>query len=212
MIAQVGPFPSTEFDEWAPEYDEDVAREVFPFTGYRRALAEVVRLAEPKPCMSVLDLGVGTGNLAELFASLGCEMYCTDFSAEMLMRARAKAPGAHFFLHDLREPFPPGLAQRFDPIVSAYVFHHFEFGEKLRIIQRLLREHLAPWGRLVIADISFPTRQALEDSQQEAGDLWEDEPYWIAEEAVPALECAGAEVWYVQVSECAGVYRISTQL
>jgi putative AdoMet-dependent methyltransferase len=161
--------------------------------------------------MAVLDLGVGTGNLAELFTRLGCELWCTDFSSEMIAIARAKIPSAHFILHDLRQPFPPALERRFDQIVSAYVFHHFELPEKLALIERLVREQLAPGGRLVIADISFPTRQALDAVRQAAGDQWEDEPYWIAAEALPTLERIQLEAAYVQVSDCAGVYRLTYQ-
>jgi putative AdoMet-dependent methyltransferase len=206
------PFPPSEFDEWAAAYDLDVTRDDFPFTGYRRALAEVARAADPRAGMSVLDLGVGTGNLAELFASLGCELWCADFSEEMLERARAKLPAARLFLHDLRAPFPPALARRFDRIVSAYVFHHFEIAEKIAIVQRLVRDHLDPRGRLVIADISFPTQAALETYRLTAGDLWEDEPFWIAGEAVPALEAIGVAAQYAQVSPCAGLYQITRQL
>jgi putative AdoMet-dependent methyltransferase len=201
-------FPPSEFDEWAAEYDFDVGRDEFPFTGYRRALAEVVHQAAPEAGMSVLDVGVGTGNLSELFAAAGCELWCTDFSGGMLELARAKLGPARFFLHDLREPFPPPLARRFDLIVSAYVFHHFELNEKIALIRRLVSDHLAPVGRLVIADISFPTREALDTYRQTAGDLWEDEPFWIADEAVRLLENSGVSVQCVQVSECAGVYRI----
>jgi ubiquinone/menaquinone biosynthesis C-methylase UbiE len=207
-------FPPSDFDSWAPHYDESVSDQGFPLTGYRHALAETVRLAGARAGMTVLDLGTGTGNLAEMFSALGCELWCTDFSSEMLRRARLKIPGAHFFLHDLRQPFPPGLLCRFDRVVSAYVFHHFEQAEKVKIVERIVCDLLAPAGRLVIADISFPTQQALQVVRQSAGNQWEDEPYWIASAALPELAAIGVgdeklDVTYLQVSECAGIYRLS---
>jgi hypothetical protein len=42
-----------------------------------------------------------------------------------------------------------------------------------------------------------------------SGDRWEDEPYWIAAEALPALTGSGAAAAYVQVSSCAGVYQLA---
>ena len=205
--AQTDPFPASDFDQWAAQYDHDVTQPGFPFLGYSEVLAKTFQLAEAKPGMKVLDLGTGTGGLAQFFLSAGCEMWCSDFSSQMLDLARLKLPAAHLFLHDLRQPFPSGLP-RFDRIVSAYVFHHFELPEKLTLLQRLWSTMLAPHGRLVIADISFPTRQALGDFRLAAGAQWEDEPYWIANEALPALQVISDRADYLQVSDCAGIYTI----
>jgi hypothetical protein len=40
------------------------------------------------------------------------------------------------------------------------------------------------------------------------GSLWEDEPYWIADESLAALMADGLRVSYNRVSDCAGVYCI----
>lgn len=201
-------FPPSSFDEWASQYDQNVADGEFPFTGYDRVLAEIVRLAGIRPGLSVLDLGAGTANLIQMFVGQGCDLYGTDFSVEMLERARQKVPTARFFHHDLRQPLPPELPRRFDRMVSAYVFHHFEFDEKVAIVARLAREHLAPGGCLIIGDISFPTCQALDEVRQSAGEQWDDEPYWISVDAIAALDAAGMRVKYRQISTCAGVYNI----
>lgn len=201
-------FPSSEFDQWAAQYDEDVTGEGFPFTGYRRVLAETARLAGARAGMAVLDLGAGTGNLSRLFISQGCQVWGTDFSSEMIERARAKITQARFFLHDLRQVFPPEFARRFDRVVSAYVFHHFELADKLLIVGRIMDGLLAPGGRLVMADISFPDQQALDAARQAAGEAWDDEPYWVAAEALPALRLIYPGAAYTQVADCAGIYRL----
>ncbi|GAP12444.1 methylase [Longilinea arvoryzae] len=208
-LPETDPFPPSEFDQWAGQYDRDVDRPGFPFTGYRRVLSEVVRQAQVQSGMAVLDLGAGTGNLAGLFLALGCEVWCTDFSREMIDRARVKFPAARFFLHDLRQPFPPGLARRFDRITSAYVFHHFELPEKVALLRQLLSDRLEPDGQILIADVSFPTGQALDTARQAAGEGWDEERYWVAAEALPALETLGATLNYTQVSDCAGIYQLS---
>jgi putative AdoMet-dependent methyltransferase len=200
--------PREEFDEWAETYDSSVSINQFPFDGYQVVLSKVVEMAEVRAGMSVLDLGTGTGNLAERFAHLGCELWCTDFSPAMLAKARLKLPQAHFLLHDLREELPAGIPDAFDRIVSAYVFHHFELDEKVRILRRLL-PHLAPGGRLIIGDIAFRDQTALEQVKAEAGAEWEQEYYWLAEDALPALEEAGLAARYMQVSACAAIFVIS---
>ncbi len=209
-MSPTDPFPSSEFDPWAETYDHDVATQNrFPFDGYEQALAIVVKLAAPARGMSVLDIGTGTGNLALRFAARGCELWCTDFSEPMLAKAREKLPDAHFVLHDLRAAWPAELNRRFDRIVSAYVFHHFGLEEKVALCKDLTAHHLASGGKLVLADLSFTNRQAMESFAQSVGALWEQEPYWLADESIQALAAAGLKVAYLQVSVCAGIYTIS---
>jgi cyclopropane fatty-acyl-phospholipid synthase-like methyltransferase len=204
------PFSPSEFDPWAETYDQDVVNlNKFPFEGYKLALETVVKLAAAERGMNVLDMGTGTGNLALRFAEDGCELWCTDFSEAMLVKAREKLPQAHFLLHDLRADWPRELERRFDRIVSAYVFHHFDLQEKVRFCRELVRRRLTPDGSLVIADLSFPNQKEMEAFARSVGDLWEAEPFWLVEESIPALENAGLKVKYMQVSGCAGVYQIT---
>jgi putative AdoMet-dependent methyltransferase len=204
------PFPSSDFDPWAKSYDHDVqAYSIFPFDGYERALDAVIQLSEPQKGMSVLDLGTGTGNLAIRFAKHGCELWCTDFSEPMLEKAREKLQLAHFVLADLRAEWPAELNRRFDRIVSAYVFHHFELDVKVELCRRLVTDHLTPNGKLIIADLSFPNANAMNTFAKSIGDLWEQELYWLADESIRALEEAGLHVTYQQVSACAGVYVVA---
>ena len=201
-------FPASDFDGWAETYDRSVSEtDAYPFTGYADALETVVARAEARPGMKVLDLGTGTGNLAVRFAELGCEVWGTDFSEPMLARARTKLPAACFLLHDLREPLPPELAGPFDRIVSGYVFHHFVLDEKVRIITSLVPRLSSP-GKILIADISFQNQVALEKVKLAVGNDWDDEYYWLADEAQAALRRAGLRVEYAPVSDCAGVFTL----
>lgn len=203
------PFPASDFDTWAETYDRDlIAQNRFPFDGYEVALDTVVRLAAPEAGMSVLDIGTGTGNLAVRFAARGCKLWCTDFSAAMLEKASSKLPLTKLVHHDLRDPWPVQLERRFDRIVSAYVFHHFELNEKVALCTELVHMRLVPSGKLVLADISFLDSGAMDRFAESVGELWEAEPYWLATEAIPLLEHAGLRVTYQQVSECAGVYCV----
>ena len=207
MNAPNDPFPASEFDDWAGTYDNSIAIDQFPFYGYLKVLAKIVAAAKPHPGNSVLDLGTGTGNLAILFATLGCELWCTDFSAPMLEQARQKLPAAHFVLHDLRCSWPAELDRPYDCIVSAYVFHHFKLDEKIRILGDLL-PRLTSSGRFVIGDIAFPDATAREKVKIATGSEWDEEFYWLADEAISAVEKLGVKVEFTQVSICAGIFCI----
>ena len=201
------PFSSNNFDSWAKSYDQDVQEQIqFPFNGYERMLEAVVTLAEPQAGLAVLDLGTGTGNLAGRFAGEGCQLWCTDFSEAMLEKAREKLPQAHFVVADLRAEWPPELNRSFDRIISAYVFHHFELDAKVNLCRELVTNRLAPNGKLIVADISFPDSKTMGKFAKSVGELWEDEPYWLADKAVEALKNAGMDVTYQQISPCAGIY------
>ncbi len=203
------PFSPSEFDPWAENYDHDVATErQFPFAGYEQALDTAVKLAAAEAGMAVIDLGTGTGNLALRFAALGCELWCTDFSEAMLAKARGKLPNAHFVPHDLRTRWPAELDRRFDRIVSGYVFHHFEVDKKVELCRELSRQRLLPGGKLIIADLSFPNRKLMRMYAESVREVWEEEPYWLADEALAALTNAGLRTTYIQVGPCAGVYAI----
>ena len=204
---QNDPFSSNDFDSWAKSYDRDVQEQTrFPFNGYERVLEAVAILAEPQAGQAVLDLGTGTGNLAIRFAGKDCKLWCTDFSEAMLEKAREKLPQAHFVPADLRSGWPPELSRSFDRIISAYVFHHFELDAKVNLCRELVTKRLATHGKLIVADISFPDSKIMGEFAKSVGELWEDEPYWLADKAVDALKNAGMDVTYQQISPCAGIY------
>ena len=60
----------------------------------------------------------------------------------------------------------------------------------------------------MIADISFPSCQRCSEFAVAIGDHWDEEPYWLADEALGAVTDAGLSAEYRQISACAGVYRI----
>jgi putative AdoMet-dependent methyltransferase len=197
------------FDEWAQRYDASVRDESFPLAGYESVLSEIARAADVQAGMSLLDLGIGTGNLAARFAQAGCAIWGIDFSSRMLEKARERLPQAQLIQADLLGPWSAELSRRFDRIVSAYVLHHFELAKKVELLERLANQHLATQGRIVIGDVSYPTVDARQQAQRAMGYSWEeDEYYWAADEAESTCARVGLQVTYRQVSTCGGVFIV----
>lgn len=183
--------PAQLFDQWARNYDLATASKEndFPFAGYDRVLDQVVRLANVKPGMRVLDLGVGTGNLAARFLSAGCEVWGCDFSAEMLTSARVKWPQLHLLQADLLGEMPAELRQPFDRVVAAYVLHHFDLPAKVNLLQRMAELSLARGGRILVADVAFPTEALRDAASRRWADSWDaEEHYLTADETIRACE------------------------
>lgn len=200
------------FDAWARTYDAEHAspERGFPFDGYERVLDEAAGQAAAEAQMRILDLGVGTGNLAVRLARQGCAVWGVDFSAEMLARAQAKLPGARLVYADLLGDWPAELQQPFDRVVSAYVFHEFDLPTKVGLLRRIASRHLSAAGRIVVADIAYPTVAARTEASRRWAGAWdEDEHYWAADEALAAIEEAGLQGVYRQVSSCGGVFTFT---
>jgi len=183
-------FPPEIFDQWAGAYDQEVTKEEgYPFLGYQKLLSGIIEECNPQSGQSVLDLGCGTGNLSNLFFERGCKVWGIDFSPAMIARAKAKLPAVKFFIGDIRQPIPKEMPQKFDFIVSAYTFHHFPIQEKIRLIQKLLHDHLNPEGRLLIGDLVFSDQEDCQQTGKLYPDQWEEEEFWILEkDIVPILK------------------------
>jgi 2-polyprenyl-3-methyl-5-hydroxy-6-metoxy-1,4-benzoquinol methylase len=103
-----------------------------------------------EPDWRVMDFGAGTGLVASHIAPLVGHIGAVDISAAMLEKLAAKpelAGKVHIHCRDLiAEP----LGEVFDVIVSAMALHHVEDTSALL---RTFRDHLAPGGRLALADL-----------------------------------------------------------
>ncbi|MFX0107811.1 MAG: class I SAM-dependent methyltransferase [Candidatus Hodarchaeota archaeon] len=197
------------FDQWAAGYDDFIEyySDKFPFAGYFDVLERIVEISDPKPGMRVLDIGVGTGNLAQRFIDKDCEVWGIDYSLNMLREAEKKAPTLHLHKVDIRGDWPKELLTGFDRIVSAYVFHHFNLETKVELIQRIVRNLLKEEGCMVIGDVSYPSFNARAEARNELTAIWDDdEYYWAADEIKLILWGQGIYIVYEQISSCGGVY------
>jgi putative AdoMet-dependent methyltransferase len=201
------------FDSWAESYDESVSEPSgFPHEGYEQVLDLVAERAQVTGGMEVLDLGIGTGNLAGRMLERGCTVWGLDFSLRMLAKVHERYPSIELIKADLRGDWPLDVDRRFDRIVSAYVLHELDLESKIRLLDKLVCDHLVDGGRVVVGAISFPTRKLREEAHRRAAGRWdEDEYYWAADETLDALAGIALAVDYEQVSFCGGVYTLTTE-
>ncbi|GMK45283.1 class I SAM-dependent DNA methyltransferase [Paenibacillus glycanilyticus] len=159
------------FDEWSESYDRTVAgedveyREVF--AGYDRILEAVAERVSG----TIVEFGVGTGNLTEKLLKRSDKVYGIEPSEGMRREVSKRELPIRLLDGDFLD-FPE-LPERMDAIVSTYAFHHLTDTEKDQAIA-LYSQLLAPGGRVVFADTSFASaeeRHQIEQTALEAGFL-----------------------------------------
>ena len=201
---------SEGFDLWADGYEQSVGLSdddgSYPFAGYGRVLDRIRRRVLERGAPAVLDIGFGTAALTAGLYARGCGIWGQDFSARMIDLARAKMPSAHLYRGDFSRGLHPALvARRYDFIIATYALHHLEDGQKVRFIRSLL-PLLKPGGQVLIGDVAFPDRPALERCRAAYSDEWDDEEhYFVFDE----LRGAFPGMSFEPVSHCAGVFTIN---
>ena len=144
---------------WAlPLYDS-----MTKFIGVDRARHALLKYAELRGPMRLLDVGCGTGTLAVqiTLAHSDVEVAGVDPDPEALARARRKAATARRSIQFDRGvanalPYPDGA---FDRVVSSFMFHHLQLDEKAGML-REVRRVLAPEGHLLLVDFAGPDERA----------------------------------------------------
>ena len=197
---------SEGFDLWADGYDRAVGvsddENSYPFAGYREVLEGIFRIITERKNASVLDIGFGTGTLTERLYRHGCSIHGQDFSSKMIETASRKMPGAHLCQGDFTEGLAEELRNRkYDFIVATYSLHHLT-DERKTVFLQALQDQLNDGGMILIGDVAFQTREAMDRCRLETGDAWDDgESYF----AVDELKKDFPELSFVQVSFCAGI-------
>jgi ubiquinone/menaquinone biosynthesis C-methylase UbiE len=179
------------FDAWSRVYDFPLVQRAT----YRPVHDAVLRALATDACARVLDVGCGTGRLAERMREAGPvrSVVGVDFSAGMLAQARERlgsgraspaGPTALVRGDATRLPFADAA---FDAAVSTEAFHWFPDQDvALAEIHRVLR----PGGRLLLALVSPPfevVADVVELGMQMVGQpLWWTTPSRLAAQVTAA--------------------------
>jgi demethylmenaquinone methyltransferase / 2-methoxy-6-polyprenyl-1,4-benzoquinol methylase len=123
---------------------------------WRRRAADLAMPAPPAPGDEALDVATGTGDLAVELASRGAKVVASDFSEEMLARARAKQPSITWEWANAQDlPYEDGRFAAATVGFGARNFSDLALGvsEMARVVR--------PGGKVVILEITTPQKPPL---------------------------------------------------
>lgn len=140
------------FDDVARKYDR--VNDLLSLGQTRRWRKRVVRIIDPKPGMSILDIAAGPGSSSEPLQQAGADVVALDFSEGMLAQGRKVRPKLTFVKGDaLQLPFPD---HHFDlTTISFGIRNTNDYEKALREAYRVTK----PGGRMVIVEFSTPTNK-----------------------------------------------------
>ena len=141
------------FDRIAGVYD--LMNTVMTAGLHHRWRERAVDLARVGPGSSALDVATGTGDLAIELASRGADVIGSDFSEDMLAKARLKA---HLRWEQADAMNLPYEDNSFDAATVGFGARNFgDLDRGLREMVRVVR----PGGRVVVLEITTPTKPPL---------------------------------------------------
>jgi ubiquinone/menaquinone biosynthesis C-methylase UbiE len=139
-------------------FDVLIAGMFAPFGGVRRLREAALDGLGLEPGVRVLELGCGTGGITRLLLARSAEVTAIDGSAQMLARARTRAPGARFEHQQLESLALPDAS--FDVALFAFVLHELPAPLRTRALASAVRA-LAAGGRLAVLDHAVPQARGL---------------------------------------------------
>ncbi len=167
MIAFSGTAATRRFDRAAADYDD--------LASVQKQIADALTAWAAKTCpapLDVLDLGCGTGFVAEAVHKIwpSTQVTAVDASAAMLENARRKIPNARFIQADAAAL---DIEQKFDLVFSSMMLHWLP---DPREALRRWRAFLKPDGRMYVAlltDGSFQEWRDLCRTENPTDGLWD---------------------------------------
>lgn len=203
-----------DFNDWASHYDASInhlKQQAGIYQSYDKLLDTVVTFCESNQVhpLNILDIGIGTGNLAKRLLESGAEVTGVDQSRKMIAVAKRKLPHIKMRLGDFMNlPFENN---RFDAIATTYAFHHLNEKEKEIALDEMLRV-LKPEGFIVIGDMMFESDAAKEKLMsamtQHQIDEVNDEYYSNIEHLAGFASGRGLTLTQVQVDAICWIVKI----
>ncbi|MBO8177587.1 class I SAM-dependent methyltransferase [Aeribacillus pallidus] len=153
------------FQQWAESYDETVSGHDLEYEKVFEHYEDILTKTADRSFGTVLEFGPGTGNLTLKLIERQRKVIAVEPSLAMRKKAEKKLQGKAILLDGDFLSFE--VNEHIDSIVSTYAFHHLTDEEKAKAFE-LYGKMLAKGGKIVFADTMFESKEAYEETIQQA--------------------------------------------
>jgi putative AdoMet-dependent methyltransferase len=153
------------FEDWAEDYDHTVSGQDPEYKAVFQDYDNILEKVTKSSVGTILEFGVGTGNLMKKLLSNNHRVIGIEPSEAMREIAKEKLPDAIILDGDFLN-FPKPTIE-VNTIVSTYAFHHLTDAEK-EIAIKNFAGLLPKGGRVVFADTMFTSTKAKQRKIQDA--------------------------------------------
>lgn len=144
------------FDEWSHTYDDAVAGQDSEYAAVFARYEEILKETASRAFGTVVEYGVGTGNLTKFLLHHADRLLGIEPSNGMRAVAKKKHPDVEILPGDFFTI--PKMAGPIHCIVSTYAFHHLTDDEKEKAIG-LYASILPKGGKIIFADTIFSSEE-----------------------------------------------------
>ncbi|MUT67141.1 class I SAM-dependent methyltransferase [Paenibacillus sp. NEAU-GSW1] len=156
------------FDKWAEDYDQTVAGQDEQYREVFEQYEQILETVASRSFGTVVEFGVGTGNLTEKLIAKGLQVYGVEPSSGM--REQIAKRELAFTLLDGDFIQFPAIDAGIDSIVSTYAFHHLNDTEKETAIG-IYSKLLGSGGKIIFADTAYLNAEEKEQIHASAREL-----------------------------------------
>jgi len=198
------------FNQWASNYNQSVIEsqksDTYPFAGYSEIKYQIIELIIAKSSATILDMGIGTGEITDPLYRLGYDITGVDFSQKMIEIAKEKMPKASFIQGEFSEALIK-LKSKYDFVIFNYAIHHLSYDNQIMLLENI-REYLNDNGIIIIGDVSTMTQEEMDRLHKKYEPIWDDEEFYpILEKYQLSTLMKAYSVKYMQLNEVAGLYQ-----
>lgn len=168
------------FNDWANTYHDSVKKSerdgTYPFAGYSDIQFEIIDTIARHPKASVLDMGIGTGEITGPLYDMGFLITGVDFSSQMIGLASSRMPKAKMIESDFLS-LVGKLKCSYDFIIFNYSIHHLDYDKQIMLINELY-DKLNKDGMILIGDVSCKDEHTMQGLKIRYEKIWDDEEFY----------------------------------